>query len=124
MWSIPQVDADYVARRKRVPAEGQRKKGIDLSLPVAEEWAKLSREEDAMIKLPRPPHRKTKVEPYSGQAHSLNEERIPWSDAVQLALNLSKLGGQELGQGRFELPLSGSRPAKTNVIFPQKSGRI
>ena len=124
MWSIPQVDADYVARRKRAPAEGQRKKGIDLSLPVAEEWAKLSREEDAMIKLPRPPHRKTKVEPYSGQAHSLNEDRIPWSDAVQLALNLSKLGGQELGQGRFELPLSGSRPAKTNVIFPQKSGRI
>ena len=77
-----------------------------------------------MIKSPRPPHRKTKVEPYSGQAHSLNEERIPRSDAVQLALNLSKLGGQELGQGRFELPLSGSRPAKTNVIFPQKSGRI
>jgi hypothetical protein len=61
---------------------------------------------------PRPPHRKPKVEPYSGQAHSLNEERVPRSEAVQLTLNLSELGGQELGQGRFELPLSGSGPTK------------
>jgi hypothetical protein len=62
-----------------------------------------------MTKPPFPP--KSKVDPYSRQAHSLNEGLAYRSAAVQLTFKLSDVSGQELGQGRFELPLSG-RPAQ------------
>jgi len=53
-----------------------------------------------------------KVEPYSGQAHSITGDRAHRCDALGLALNIPKASGEEIGRGRFELPLSARRRPK------------
>jgi hypothetical protein len=62
-----------------------------------------------MTRPPRLSHPRPKVEPYSGQAHSLHGERVRRRAALKL--KLSPPGGQQLGEGRLELPLVG-KPAR------------
>lgn len=40
-----------------------------------------------------------------GRAHSLIAEHAPQTGAVGLGFDIPEPGGQELGRGRFELPL-------------------